>query len=251
MRPTSCAAPISAFSDPARQVHWAGRSVPPAPGRRSRKPAASKPTSSRWRSRLCTAGVQRPTGRHHRLPDAISFCRSPRCPARSSRRWRSSTPLRRSGSRRCRAAHGARHHPVGRHLRELIPYRGSPVRYSRMSDSLPLEWSDVPEGTAELAMLCEDPDAPSGTFLRWLVTGIPANSRNLPESVTPPGATTWVNKFGEQAYGGPQPPVGDDPTGTTVTRWTHRRITRAGCPTLIVTRARRRPGTQGSGPPRR
>ena len=87
-----------------------------------------------------------------------------------------------------------------------------PVRYSRMSDNIspPLEWSDVPEGTAELAMLCEDPDAPSGTFLHWLVTGIPANSRNLPESVTPPGATTWVNDFGEPAYGGPQPPVGDD-----------------------------------------
>lgn len=88
-----------------------------------------------------------------------------------------------------------------------------PVRYSRMSDNIspPLEWSDVPKGTAELAMLCEDPDAPSGTFLHWLVTGIPASSRNLPESVTPREATTWVNDFGEPAYGGPQPPVGDDP----------------------------------------
>ena len=87
-----------------------------------------------------------------------------------------------------------------------------PVRYSRMSDNIspPLEWSDVPEGTAELAVLCEDPDAPSGTFLHWLVTGIPATSRNLPASVTPPGATTWTNDFGEPAYGGPQPPVGDD-----------------------------------------
>ena len=86
-----------------------------------------------------------------------------------------------------------------------------PVRYSRMSDNIspPLEWSEVPEATAELAVVCEDPDAPSGTFLHWLVTGIPANSRNLPESVTPPGATTWVNDFGEPAYGGPQPPVGD------------------------------------------
>lgn len=88
-----------------------------------------------------------------------------------------------------------------------------PVRYTRVGDNVspPLEWSEVPEGTAELALLCEDPDAPSGTFLHWLVTGIPADSRVLPESVTPPAATTWENDFGEPAYGGPRPPVGDDP----------------------------------------
>lgn len=87
-----------------------------------------------------------------------------------------------------------------------------PVRYGRLGDNVspPLEWSGVPDGTAELALVCEDPDAPSRTFLHWLVTGIPAATRSLLESVTPPGATTWPNDFGEPAYGGPQPPVGDD-----------------------------------------
>ncbi|HVM53579.1 MAG TPA: YbhB/YbcL family Raf kinase inhibitor-like protein [Acidimicrobiales bacterium] len=87
-----------------------------------------------------------------------------------------------------------------------------PVRYSRLGDNVspPLEWGDVPEATAELALLCEDPDAPSGTFLHWLVTGLPPHVRSLREGVTPPDATSWANDFGEPAYGGPQPPVGDD-----------------------------------------
>ncbi len=74
-----------------------------------------------------------------------------------------------------------------------------------------LQWSGVPDGTAELVLLCEDPDAPGGTFLHWLVTGIDPASTGVREGQTPPGGREWPNGFGEKGWGGPQPPVGDDP----------------------------------------
>ncbi len=87
-----------------------------------------------------------------------------------------------------------------------------PGRFSLDGDNVspPLEWSDPPAGTAELALLCEDPDAPGGTFLHWLVTGIDASVRSVGEGQDPPG-TSWPNDYGELGYGGPRPPVGDDP----------------------------------------
>jgi Raf kinase inhibitor-like YbhB/YbcL family protein len=72
-----------------------------------------------------------------------------------------------------------------------------------------LEWSPPPEGTRELALLMEDPDAPSGTFLHWLVTGIDPRTTSL-DPARPVG-TQHRNGFGEQGYGGPLPPIGDDP----------------------------------------
>jgi Raf kinase inhibitor-like YbhB/YbcL family protein len=69
-----------------------------------------------------------------------------------------------------------------------------------------LEWTPAPDGTRELVLLMEDPDAPSGTFLHWLVTGIAPSATSLGDS-----GTQHENGFGEQGYGGPLPPVGDDP----------------------------------------
>ena len=68
-----------------------------------------------------------------------------------------------------------------------------------------LSWSGVPEGTRELALLVADPDAPTGTFLHWLVTGIAPDAQGVD------GGTQHENGFGEQGWGGPLPPVGDDP----------------------------------------
>ena len=73
-----------------------------------------------------------------------------------------------------------------------------------------LEWSGVPDGTAELALLCEDADAPGGTFVHWLVTGIDPGTTSIEEGREPPGSTSWPNDYGETGYGGPQPPVGDE-----------------------------------------
>ncbi|WP_411970422.1 YbhB/YbcL family Raf kinase inhibitor-like protein [Saccharothrix longispora] len=77
--------------------------------------------------------------------------------------------------------------------------------------SPPLTWSDVPPGTGELALLCEDPDAPGGTFTHWVVTGIPADTTSLAEGALPEGAVAGRNGYGETGWGGPRPPVGDEP----------------------------------------
>ncbi|WP_246019399.1 YbhB/YbcL family Raf kinase inhibitor-like protein [Saccharothrix australiensis] len=88
-----------------------------------------------------------------------------------------------------------------------------PDRYSRDggNTSPPLQWSDVPPGTAELALLCEDPDAPGGTFAHWVVSGIPADVTSVEEGATPAGAVVGRNDYGEPGWGGPRPPVGDEP----------------------------------------
>ncbi len=72
-----------------------------------------------------------------------------------------------------------------------------------------LEWDGVPGDAAELLLLCEDPDAPSGTFLHWLVTGIEPTATGVAENDTPPGGREWPNDFGESGWGGPAPPSGD------------------------------------------
>ncbi|GAA3368000.1 YbhB/YbcL family Raf kinase inhibitor-like protein [Streptomyces sannanensis] len=74
-----------------------------------------------------------------------------------------------------------------------------------------LSWSAAPEGTAELVLLCEDPDAPGGTFLHWLVTGIDPASSGVAEGETPPGGHEWPNDFGRVGWAGPMPPPGHGP----------------------------------------
>ncbi|MBO8196663.1 YbhB/YbcL family Raf kinase inhibitor-like protein [Streptomyces oryzae] len=87
-----------------------------------------------------------------------------------------------------------------------------PRRYTRDGDDVspPLEWSGVPGGTAELLLLCEDPDAPSGTFVHWLVTGIDPDARSVEPGETPLGGTPLTNGFGGSGWGGPLPPAGDE-----------------------------------------
>jgi Raf kinase inhibitor-like YbhB/YbcL family protein len=90
----------------------------------------------------------------------------------------------------------------------LIPDRYS---YAGGNHSPPLEWTAVPDGTAQLALLCEDQDAPGGTFTHWIVTRIPPTASGMAEGELPPGAVAGPNSFGEDGWGGPQPPVGDEP----------------------------------------
>lgn len=89
-----------------------------------------------------------------------------------------------------------------------------PERYGHDADNIspPLEWSEVPESAAELALLCEDPDAPQGTFVHWVLSGIPPSVTGIAEGVGTPGqAVPGVNDFGELGWGGPAPPPGDGP----------------------------------------
>ena len=80
-----------------------------------------------------------------------------------------------------------------------------------------LEWTAPPDGTKSLALIMDDPDAPSGTWIHWVLAGIPPDRRNLPEKVSadahPPGidhAVNGKNSFGRSGYGGPDPPPGPD-----------------------------------------
>jgi Raf kinase inhibitor-like YbhB/YbcL family protein len=89
-----------------------------------------------------------------------------------------------------------------------------PVRHTCDGDnrSPHLAWTDPPEGTRSLALIVDDPDAPSGTFTHWLLYDLPADLRELSES--DPGKTPGVsqrNSFGKSGYGGPCPPPGDPP----------------------------------------
>jgi Raf kinase inhibitor-like YbhB/YbcL family protein len=79
-----------------------------------------------------------------------------------------------------------------------------PARHAKDHDNLSpaLEWSGVPEAAVELAVLCQDPDAPSG--LQPAATG-------LAEGEHPAAAVEGRNDFGEEGYGGPLPPYGDGP----------------------------------------
>ncbi|GAA4098299.1 YbhB/YbcL family Raf kinase inhibitor-like protein [Actinomadura miaoliensis] len=77
--------------------------------------------------------------------------------------------------------------------------------------SPPLEWSDVPDAVTELVLICEDPDAPGGTFVHWLLAGIDPGTESIDAGDVPTEAAVGRNDFGSQGYGGPHPPVGDEP----------------------------------------
>jgi len=79
--------------------------------------------------------------------------------------------------------------------------------------SPPLRWSNPPAGAKSYALVVEDPDAPSGTWVHWVLYRIPAGTRQLPEGVpgrdTVAGAgTQGVNDFKKVGWGGPCPPPG-------------------------------------------
>ncbi|HXG23454.1 MAG TPA: YbhB/YbcL family Raf kinase inhibitor-like protein [Chthonomonadales bacterium] len=80
--------------------------------------------------------------------------------------------------------------------------------------SPPLSWTGVPVEAKSLALICDDPDAPAGTWVHWVVYGIPATVTNLPEGVPqsetlPDGTKQGINDFRRIGYGGPCPPPGN------------------------------------------
>jgi Raf kinase inhibitor-like YbhB/YbcL family protein len=86
-----------------------------------------------------------------------------------------------------------------------------PVRYTADSDDVspPLTWSGVPHEAKSLALVCEDPDAPRGTFTHWVLFNLPPETRQFTEGIAPPaGAVQGTNDYGKLGYGGPSPPPG-------------------------------------------
>ncbi len=92
-----------------------------------------------------------------------------------------------------------------------------PVQYTCDGENIspPLRWGRLPKGSQSLALICEDPDAPSGVFVHWIIFNLPPIVSDLPEALPPTetlvetGATQGLNDFNEIGYGGPCPPPGN------------------------------------------
>ena len=74
----------------------------------------------------------------------------------------------------------------------------------------PLAWSGVPEGCVSLAIIMDDPDAPGGTWVHWVIWNIDPALGGLDEALDAEaiGAVLGKNSWGKAAYGGPCPPSG-------------------------------------------
>jgi Raf kinase inhibitor-like YbhB/YbcL family protein len=80
-----------------------------------------------------------------------------------------------------------------------------------------LKWSALPKDTASIAVIMDDPDAPPGTWVHWVLFNLPGDSKGLEEGVPkkenlPNGAVqgrSWgVDEFERNGYSGPCPPPG-------------------------------------------
>ncbi len=79
--------------------------------------------------------------------------------------------------------------------------------------SPPLRWSGAPAATKSYVLIADDPDAPVGTWVHWLVYDLSPGSAGLAENVSkalslPDGAKQGINSFRRPGYGGPCPPHG-------------------------------------------
>jgi Raf kinase inhibitor-like YbhB/YbcL family protein len=75
------------------------------------------------------------------------------------------------------------------------------------SDQSPaLSWGEPPDGTKSLALIVDDPDAPSGTFTHWAAYDIPPTTRSISRGQSV--GREAVNSFGKPGFGGPCPPKG-------------------------------------------
>jgi Raf kinase inhibitor-like YbhB/YbcL family protein len=96
--------------------------------------------------------------------------------------------------------------PIGADIPEQFTCKGE-------DRSPALEWSDAPAAAKSLALIVDDPDAPAGTWVHWVVFNIPARAHALPGGVEkkeqlPDGTRQGRNDFGRVGYNGPCPPPG-------------------------------------------
>ena len=76
-----------------------------------------------------------------------------------------------------------------------------------------LDWSDVPQGTKSIVLIVDDPDAPAGTWVHWVLYNLPGNTNRISEGIQkqerlPNGARQGRNDFRKIGYNGPCPPPG-------------------------------------------
>jgi len=81
--------------------------------------------------------------------------------------------------------------------------------------SPPLKWTTPPAETKSFALICDDPDAPMGTWVHWVIWGIPPEKTELPEGLPkdkelPDGTKQGTSDFRKIGYNGPAPPRGPE-----------------------------------------
>jgi Raf kinase inhibitor-like YbhB/YbcL family protein len=72
----------------------------------------------------------------------------------------------------------------------------------------PLEFHDIPGNCVSLALIVDDPDAPSGDFVHWIIWNIVPTVGGIGENSVPEGGTEGMTDFGRGGWGGPCPPSG-------------------------------------------
>jgi Raf kinase inhibitor-like YbhB/YbcL family protein len=90
-----------------------------------------------------------------------------------------------------------------------------PRKYSCDGNDIspPLNWENVPDGTKSFALISDDPDAPMGTWVHWVIYNLPSDLRSLSEDIPKNkqlenGAMQGITDFRRPGYGGPCPPGG-------------------------------------------
>ncbi len=99
--------------------------------------------------------------------------------------------------------------------RDIVEGEPVPDRFTCMGENVSprLEWRNVPPQTQDFVLICDDPDAPTGTWVHWVLYNIPAAVRDLDQGVPAAevlddGSRQGVNDFQRFGYGGPCPPPG-------------------------------------------
>eukprot|EP00826_Nyctotherus_ovalis_P040338 TRINITY_DN3970_c0_g1_i4.p3 TRINITY_DN3970_c0_g1~~TRINITY_DN3970_c0_g1_i4.p3 ORF type:complete len:150 (-),score=44.04 TRINITY_DN3970_c0_g1_i4:30-479(-) len=86
-----------------------------------------------------------------------------------------------------------------------------PPKYTYDGENVnpPLTWTTPPANSKSLVLICDDPDAPVGTWTHWLVKDIPVSEKSVGEGKKFAAPSVEVtNSFGYSKYGGPKPPSG-------------------------------------------
>ena len=85
-----------------------------------------------------------------------------------------------------------------------------PAKYScnGLDINPPLRIKGVPAGAQSLAFIVDDPDAPNGDWVHWLVWNIKPEIKEIEENSVPVGAVQGITSFGQNKWGGPCPPTG-------------------------------------------
>lgn len=85
-----------------------------------------------------------------------------------------------------------------------------PARYTCDGENLspPLMWSAIPQSAESVALIMDDPDAPAGIWVHWVIYDLPPNLDGLDEGATEIGVD-GVNSWNNTGYGGPCPPPGN------------------------------------------